>query len=90
MTKLSSIPEHHLYFECRCGHRGDVSVKSLIARFGEDTSLREVDRHVRCTACGAREIAESRIFYRGSSEVAMQGSARQEDGRSGDWVDTGE
>ena len=75
MTKLSSIPEHHLVLNCRCGQ---IAVADLIEVYGGDVNLDAVERAARCSRCKIKSITSMQIIYVGSSGIALLGCETQQ------------
>ena len=70
MTKLLSMPEHHLVLNCRCGQ---IAVSDLMEVYGGDVSVDAVERAARCSRCKTKSITSMQIIYVGSSEIALLG-----------------
>lgn len=71
MTRLSSIPDHHICIECAaCGHAGLVAVAPILAR--GDRTVNEVVARARCTWCRGSVISTYRIIWSGRSDIAMR------------------
>ncbi len=58
---LGELAERHgvdVFCWCnRCGHNAVVSVGFLIDRLGPDVRVPEIGVHLRCSACGAKDVA---------------------------------
>lgn len=78
-TLLATIRSHHLYLECACGRGAEVSVLGAIGCLGQSANVGDVVDKARCTACGAKSVAEVRIIYKGASDSAMGGAAERVD-----------
>jgi len=86
-TLLASIPKHHLYVECTCGHRGDVPISTLAEKLGPGGTVGQAVEAVKCSKCrGVGQVSDYRIIFRGASEKAL-GATRY--GEGGDWTKGG-
>jgi transcription elongation factor Elf1 len=66
MTKLSAVPEHLIWIECRCGHHKSVSVADLLESLPDTTTVDQVTSAARCSACGQRgDVKSMRIVFKG-------------------------
>jgi hypothetical protein len=75
MTRLATITNNHISFECKCGHTSLIPVTAFIAKFGQEAELNEVVTKARCSRCRIKNNAESRIVFVGGSGQAMLGTA---------------
>lgn len=83
-TLLASVPKHHLYLECSCGHRGDVAISTLIERLKPDATFGQAVKAVKCSNCrGVGKVREYRLIFRGASDKAL-GATRY--GEGGEWT----
>ena len=74
---MGSITNNRLYIECKtCGHSKTLAVKTLIARFGMTTQVRNLTSKMRCENCKAKGNVEFRIIYIGGSGEAMLGASQ--------------
>lgn len=76
-TGLTSIPDHHIAVECRCGHAALIPVAPARARLGPEARVCDLLDRLRCAQCLGRQIVQVRIVNVGASAVAMAG-ARQD------------
>lgn len=81
MTRLASISNNHLAFECKaCGHNSMIAVEDLIQKLGRETTVHQVVPKVRCNQCNVKGQATFVITYVGPSGVAMLGAATRKGG----------
>jgi hypothetical protein len=75
MTRLASITNNHISFECKCGHTSLIPVTAFIEKFGREAELNVVVQKAQCSHCRIKNNAESRIVFVGGSGQAMLGTA---------------
>ena len=79
MTRLVTITNNHIGFECKCGHTSLIPVTAFIEKFGREAELNEVVQKARCSRCRIKNNAESRIVFVGGSGQAMLGTATRQE-----------
>jgi len=79
MTRLATITNNHISFECICGHTSLVPVIAFIEKFGREAELNDVVAKARCSHCRIKNQAESRIVFVGGSGQAMLGTATRQE-----------
>lgn len=81
-TRLSTLPQHVLWLECRCGRNAPVRVSALLAMDEPPAIVADAVARVRCSHCGQRNVKHYRIVYNpddGSAFEAMRGSEHGQD-----------
>ena len=75
MTRLASIPDHHVWLLCACSHSALVDVSGLLAHGADrDMTVGELRDRARCVRCGARgHVIDLRIVWVGASGHALFG-----------------
>lgn len=53
----------------RCGHSAALATAELIAQFGPDFAVPEIGGRLRCTGCGAKDVATHPTFARSDRTV---------------------
>tara|TARA_B100000787_G_scaffold18308_1_gene12778 strand:+ start:505 stop:795 length:291 start_codon:yes stop_codon:yes gene_type:complete len=79
MTRLATITNNHISFECKCGHTSLIPVTAFIEKFGREAELNDVVTKARCSRCRIKNQAESRIVFVGGSGQAMLGTATRQE-----------
>ena len=80
MTRLATITNNHISFECKCGHTSLIPVTAFIEKFGREAEVNAVVAKTRCSRCRIKNNAESKIvFVGGSGQAMLENATKQSD-----------